>query len=156
MYKAIVTGSTPFFENIESFVPGDIDLVVLEDKSKRFNYWRYSFNSGIDITEIKYRPKEELLEYYKKDTTPSSVLGMFLTPEFIDAFGLTIDDVKEVYKVLEGKLTPRQSYQRVIAEAYFENNGFTLTDEQRLKAYEIYKAERVDKTEGGDSLVEVN
>ena len=36
----------------------------------------------------------------------------------------------------------KHTYEKIIADAYIENNGFFLTDEQRDMAYNEYKKTR--------------
>ena len=62
----------------------------------------------------------------------------FLTPEFNEAIGFTIKDLPKV-KPLIDKLDEKHLYAKIIYEAYLENGSFTLTQEQRDKAYEEYK-----------------
>ena len=40
------------------------------------------------------------------------------------------------------KIDEKHRYEKVIFDSYVENDGFFLTDEQRLRAYEEYKMAR--------------
>ena len=67
--------------------------------------------------------------------------GKFLIPEFNEYIGFTIEDLEKMRPMFE-QIDYRHGYEKIIFEAYLENGGFFLTDEQRDKAYAEYKDER--------------
>ena len=69
------------------------------------------------------------------------VVGKFLIPEFNKKIGFTIDDLPKI-KPLIDRLDEKHIYEKIIYESYLENNSFTLTEDQRLKAYKKYKETR--------------
>lgn len=68
-------------------------------------------------------------------------LGKFLIPEFNEKFGITIEDLKGLSSLLD-RLDDKHLYEKIIYDAYIENNDFSLTDEQRQNAYNEYKKYR--------------
>ena len=69
------------------------------------------------------------------------VLGKFLVPEVCKELGVTIEDLPKLEPLL-ARLDDRHKYEEIIFRSYLENGSFTLTDEQRLTAYESYKQSR--------------
>jgi hypothetical protein len=69
------------------------------------------------------------------------VIGKFLVPEFCTEIGFTIEDLSKL-KVLIDKLDDKHKYEEIIYTSYLENGSFTLTPEQRDKAYKSYKESR--------------
>ena len=70
--------------------------------------------------------------------------GKFLSPEFAEYIGLTIEELKRL-KPMFDDIDEKHKYEKVIFDSYVENNGFFLTDEQRLRAYDEYKRERPER-----------
>ena len=52
--------------------------------------------------------------------------------------GVSLGDLKRLAPCFEN-LDGKHAYERLIYEAYLANGSFTLTDEQREKAYKEYK-----------------
>ena len=67
--------------------------------------------------------------------------GKFLIPEFNEYINFTIDDLKSICYIFN-EMDSKHSYEKIIADAYIENNGFFLTDEQRDMEYKEYKKTR--------------
>ena len=84
--------------------------------------------------------KEQLLELHK-GCKLGMCLGKFLIPEFNEKFGITVEDLKELSSLLD-HLDDKHLYEKIIYDAYLENNDFSLTDEQRQNAYNEYKKHR--------------
>lgn len=96
--------------------------------------------NGEDVFFYRNMSKEGFI----KDTIESNVpmrVGKFLIPEFCEYIGFEISDYDKL-KPMFDKLDDKHRYEIIIRDAYIENGSFTLTDEQRLKAYEEYKRER--------------
>jgi len=132
-------GSRYFFSMYEGFVSHDTDYVELTDD----NLVKHLVNirgKGIDVFIFRRKPKEQMIE----DALSSKlamVVGKFLIPEFCKELSFTISDLQKL-KPLIDKLDEKHLYEKVIYDSYISNNDFVLSDEQRLKAYEIYKGSR--------------
>jgi hypothetical protein len=72
------------------------------------------------------------------------VVGKFLVPEFCAAIGFTIEDLPQL-KPLIDILDNKHKYEEIIFNSYLKNGSFTLTDEQRERAYKSYKNSRGGK-----------
>ena len=68
-------------------------------------------------------------------------VGKWLVPEFCEEVGFGVDDLPKLQPLIDC-LDERHMYEKIIYEAYLENKSFTLTDEQRKKAYELYLSAR--------------
>ena len=147
MNKVIFVGSSVFFSGLDGFTPGDIDILLWEEKSKRFNNFCFTYVPGVDVFEYTQKPKEEFLAYAKRDDARGFEFGSFLVPEFVSLIGLTIDELKELREAFAGKLNEKQQYQLSICDSYIANGDFTLTDSQRQEAFEIYQSAKNNKVE---------
>ena len=78
---------------------------------------------------------------YALSRGPAMQLGKFLTPEFVDAIGFTIEHLKQL-QPLADNLDKRHTYQKIIFDSYIKNNSFNLTKSQKELAYQEYKKER--------------
>lgn len=134
-----VVGSRCFFGGVDGFVSKDTDILYLMEG------WCFS-SEGARIREngvdkILYPNKGlELIDDCIRQNDPITA-GKFLVPEFCKYIGATIEDVKRL-ETLFYALDEKHRYETFIYECYVNNNGLWLTEEQRLKAYEIYKTER--------------
>ena len=142
MEKRFTIGSRAFFEGMPDFQSKDRDILVYTDTPNGFTNYRQSSMSGRRTIEWAAKPKVDFIEYALRDKAEGLEFGKFLVPEFAEELGLTIDDLKRLYTHFEGRIDKKHGYQRAVYDAYVENGAFTLTDEQRTKAYELYKAER--------------
>lgn len=52
------------------------------------------------------------------------------------------DFIKETLKRIRDKLDDKHLYEAIIFDSYIENNAFKLSNEQLLKAYDVYKKYR--------------
>ncbi len=77
---------------------------------------------------------------------PAMQLGKFLVPEFNSEIGFTIEHLKQLEPLVE-KLDDKHKYEKIIYDAYIENNKFELTKAQRDEAYLEYKKARILKKE---------
>ena len=142
--KKFNVGSSAYFIGMEGFSPKDTDYVCLVedyiggDKTMRINL------KGNDL--IMYRhdyTKEEFIREALRCGV-SLKIGKFLAPEFVRAFDITLEDLSRLKPLVDG-LDEKHKYERIIYDAYIENGSFTLTDEQRMAAFETYKAAREKK-----------
>ena len=137
----ILIGSRAFFEGLEGFTPKDSDWLYIMDSFGPLRVTRLRMKlDGNDCILIPRKRKED----YLQDTINDDLglqLGKFFVPEFAEYIGLTINDLKHFEKYLN-RLDGKHLYYEIIYDSYIENNSFTLTDEQRLKAFEEYKKYR--------------
>lgn len=138
--KKILAGSSYFFKEIPEFKSKDTDWVVLTDHPVGFRSVRQT--SGLEHCLFEWRKMsaDEFVEYTLNTKLPMSA-GKFLIPEFNSEIGFTLEHLKKLEPIFN-KMDIRHKYEKVIFDSYIENNGFYLTEEQRLKAYEIYKEAR--------------
>lgn len=136
----ILTGSCVFFGEYPDFKPHDKDYIVLE-KNPEYKYLRHLHGQGKDIFYNQILGSAQAHINYALDVGLGMSVIKFLTPEFNETIGFTIDDLPKV-KPLIDKLDEKHLYAKIIYEAYLENGGFFLTQEQRDRAYESYKKTR--------------
>ena len=131
-------GSNFFFGCYEGFHSHDIDFIELTDDPS-VKTLRIIRGQGEDYFFFKRKPKEQLIE----DALISLPMcaGKFLIPEFNEEIGFTVEDLPRLKPIFD-RLDPKHSYEVIIYQSYIENNSFTLTDAQRLRAYECYKKYR--------------
>ena len=134
-----ITGSKAFFEGMKDFVPSDIakidfikrnkpNLIIISEKKETIFSWRENL--------AKQGIKEHLLK-----TENYNYLGMFLVPDIATKLEVTIDDLKELQEYFH-KCDYRHQYLAIICDSYIENDSFSLTSKQRLKAYNLYRTTR--------------
>lgn len=134
-------GSNVFFKDYDDYVIKDYDMLCIMDN------WLLEttnvLNSKKDKNDIFYF-KDMTLEEFIEDTltckTPLRV-GKFLIPEFVEYIHMTIKDLQKLEKRFD-ELDDKHKYEKVIYDSYIKNNSFTLTDEQRQRAYTEYKKYR--------------
>lgn len=137
----ILVGSTYFFKSIAGFKSKDIDYVVLVSNPIDFKYVRQtSFPDKYCLFEWKKMNVEEFIKYTLETKLPMTA-GKFLIPEFNNQIGFTIEHLKRLQPIFE-KIDKKHTYEKIIFDAYIENNDFILTDDQRMSAYEEYKKSR--------------
>lgn len=140
--KPITVGSRYFFEGMPGFHPHDFDRIQLVETDE-FPGVRTIRGRGEDWFFYKSKTKDELIADAVRSPL-AMVVGKFLVPEFCDAIGFTYGDLGKI-KPLIDRLDEKHVYERIIYEAYLANGSLTLTDEQRLAAYESYEASRQAK-----------
>ena len=135
-------GSNYFFSEYLDFSPSDYDTLEFEenptmyktcmqlrarDKTRCHFWWR------------KMSP-DEFVEYTLSSKVPMEI-GKFLIPEVNEYLGFTLEHLKKLEPIVEN-LDDRHKYEQIIFNSYIQNKDFTLTQEQRNKAYEEYKKYR--------------
>lgn len=88
---------------------------------------------------------DEFVEYTLSSKVPMSA-GKFLVKEFCDEIGFTLEHLKKLESVFD-RLDDKHKYEKVIYDAYVANGEYSLTDAQRLAAYESYKEVRKSEEE---------
>jgi len=133
-------GSSAFFGEYPDFKSKDSDILYVmagwDAKASVLNFRK----DGKDCFFVKDAPKDEMIQETLKADIPMRV-GKFLVPAYAEYIGLTIDDLKQL-EPLFVKLDDKHSYEKIIYDAYVGNSSFTLSDEQRKKAYEEYRLTR--------------
>ena len=142
--KPIVTfniGSTIFFDDIDGFSSKDTDKLCIMDtfNINGTNVLNMRLN-GEDVFFYRNMTKEEFIEDTINSKVPMRV-GKFLAPEFCKYIGFEISDYERLSDMFK-ELDEKHKYEIIIRDAYIENGSFTMTNEQKLKAYEEYKRER--------------
>ena len=138
--KKILIGSQYFFSCYNDFKGSDVDEIQLVETNE-FKQMRQLTGKGKCLFQMKrHKDKQEYIDWAVKSNL-GMVVGKFLVPEFCEEIGFTIDDLPKL-KVLIDKLDDKHKYEEIIYNSYLQNGTFTLTDEQRRKAYKSYKATR--------------
>ena len=134
--KKFIIGSRAFFNGIKGYVPKDKDELCIIDYPIFGDRIMYSRRNGYDIFMIYNYGKEKLIEQCIKINVPLGV-GKFLVPEFAEYINMNIGDLKQLEPLLNN-IDEKHSYEKIIYNSYIENGSFTLTDEQRMMAYNKY------------------
>ena len=141
--KEFKIGSSIFFDSYSDYTQKDIDILAITDLSL---FGKQMMNMKLKEKDIFFMCLDENSIMIDK-TLESGVnmrAGKFLSPEFAEYIGLTIEDLKRL-KPMFDDIDEKHRYEKVIFDSYVENNGFFLTDEQRLRAYDEYKRERPER-----------
>lgn len=142
----IITGSAYFFSSMPGFSPKDKDYVSYQEHPVKFKLLRQITKPGMDLFIYnKDLTFEEHVRYLtaRDSKVPPMSLCNYLNNDFIKMFfgSITIEQLKQLQPLVD-KMDWKHRYLVMIYNFYIENNSFTLTDEQRLEAYNRYKAER--------------
>lgn len=132
-------GSQYFFSCYDDFHSKDIDEIEIIETSS-FKHMRQLTGMGKCLFQLKKSSKEEYIKQALASNT-GMVIGKFLIPEFCDQIEFTIKDLPRLQGLLK-KLDDKHKYEEIIYNSYIKNNSFTLTEEQRQKAYNSYKESR--------------
>ena len=135
----ILMGSTYFFGMYSDFKSTDIDKIDIIETNE-FKEKRIIRGQGKDYIYLKKKPKEELIQD-ALNSELAMVVGKFLIPEFNTQIGFTIEDLPKLQPLID-RLDEKHKYEEIIYNAYLTNKAFTLTEEQRLQAYNKYKEVR--------------
>lgn len=139
-------GSTYFFSQYPDFNSKDYDEVEFETEPKLYkNVMQFRKRDGTRCLFIwRKMDPDEFVEYTLTTKLPMEI-GKFLVPEVAEYLGFTMEHLRRLGPVVD-RLDPKHEYERVIFEAYLENGGFWLTQEQRDHAYALYKSIRYCKS----------
>lgn len=138
--KEFKIGSSIFFGSYSDYTQKDIDILAITDLPL---FGKPIMNMKLKEKDIFFMCLEENSVMIDK-TLESGVnmrAGKFLSPLFAEYIGLTIEELKRL-KPMFDNIDEKHRYEKVIFDSYVENNGFFLTDEQRLRAYKEYKRQR--------------
>lgn len=133
-------GSKYFFSCYPDFTSKDIDEIQIIETNE-FNQVRQITGQGKCLFQLKKHPSKEGYINWALQSQIGMVIGKFLIPEFNEAIGFTVEDLPRL-EVLIDRLDDKHKYEEIIYNSYLENGSFTLTDEQRERAYKSYKESR--------------
>lgn len=136
----ILIGSQYFFSCYDGFKGKDVDeLQIIE--TNEFSQVRQITGQGRCLFQMKkHDSKEDYIEWALKSNI-GMVIGKFLVPEFCAEIGFTVEDLARLSPLLD-RLDDGHKYEEIIYQSYLENGSFTLTDEQRDRAYKSYRESR--------------
>lgn len=135
-----LVGSQYFFNKFEDFQPKDIDHLELVDNPTFFKNSLQITGQGKCLFQWRRMTSDEFVSITLKNNLPMAI-GKFLVPEFNKEIGFTIDHLKQLQPLIDN-LDDKHLYEKVIYDAYIQNNDFYLTDEQLLNSYKEYKKYR--------------
>lgn len=141
--KEFKIGSSIFFDSYSDYTQKDIDILAITDLPL---FGKSMMNMKLKDKDIFFMCIEENSVMLDK-TLESGVnmrAGKFLSPEFAEYIGLTIEELKKL-KPMFDDIDEKHMYEKVIFDSYIKNNGFFLTNDQRLMAYEEYKRQRPER-----------
>ena len=133
-------GSKYFFSCYDDFTSKDIDEIQIIETNE-FNQVRQITGKGKCLFQLRKHPQKEGYINWALQSQIGMVIGKFLIPEFNEAIGFTVEDLPRL-EILIGRLDDKHKYEEIIYNSYIENGSFTLTDEQRERAYKSYKQSR--------------
>lgn len=138
--KEFKIGSMYFFNCYDDYIPKDEDILLILSNPINGNKSYLIKKDNKDIIMYPNLSKEEFINVDLNINDPMKV-GKYLIPEFVEYIKFTIDDLIKI-EALINNLDDKHKYQKIIYDAYIENNSFYLTNEQRLIAYNEYKKYR--------------
>ena len=141
--KEFKIGSSIFFASYSDYTQKDIDILAITDLPL---FGKPVMNMKLKDKDIFFMCIEDNSVMLDK-TLESGInmrAGKFLSPEFAEYIGLTIEELKKL-KPMFDDIDEKHMYEKVIFDSYIKNNGFFLTNEQRLMAYEEYKRKRPER-----------
>lgn len=136
----ILMGSRYFFSGYKDFESKDIDEIEIIETDK-FNYMRQLTGQGRCLFQLK---QQQSKDKYIDDALQSNLgmtIGKFLIPEFCQLINFTIEDLPRLEPLIY-RMDEKHQYEKIIFNSYLTNGSFTLTDEQRKRAYKSYKESR--------------
>ena len=133
-------GSKYFFSCYDDFTSKDIDEIQIIETNE-FNQVRQITGQGKCLFQLRKHPSKEGYINWALQSQIGMVIGKFLIPEFNEAIGFTVEDLPRL-EVLIDRLDDKHKYEEIIYNSYLKNGSFTLTDEQRERAYKSYKQSR--------------
>lgn len=140
MNTKIQVGSRTFFNNYEDFQPTDNDFVQFHE-DETTDFW-VTVENDEHIFNFRSMEKDEFIKYeYERSLTMPLAVCKFLVPELTSLFNIQVDELP-IFEPQLKNISSKHQYMLYIYNCYLENGNFTLTDEQRLHAYEMYKERR--------------
>lgn len=150
--KKFLCGSNYFFSCYPDYVWHDYDYIMIRENNETSCDYQhaYDFDRHIDYWFWKRNTPEWHVNHILNEVRFPLDIGHFLIPEVNKELGITIEHIKPLAPILDelwGKADNLYNYNKIIYDSYMENNSFTLTEEQRDRAYQVYKDARKDRYE---------
>lgn len=139
----ILMGSQYFFSCYNDFHSKDIDEIEIIETTE-FNYVRQLTGCGRCLFQLKKQSKKQDYIDYALQSSLGMVVGKFLIPEFCLEIGMEVNDLIQLRPLID-ILDEKHMYEKIIYDSYITNQAFTLTNEQRDKAYKNYKQSRGER-----------
>ena len=139
--KEYLIGSKYFFKGIKGFQPHDTDTLIVEENPQDYKVFMQITGRKKCLFKWKLMTPNEYIDYMLNICKTPMVVGKFLNREFCEDIGFTIEHLKQL-EPLFNQLDERHTYEKIIYDAYMENNDFFLTEKQRMKAYQDYVISR--------------
>jgi hypothetical protein len=137
--KKFTIGSQYFFSCYPDFESKDLDELELVDTTN-FQFMRQLTGCGKCLFQLRRQSNiDDYINYALSDV--AMAVGKFLIPEFCEAIGFKFEDLPRLQPLINC-LDPKHKYEQLIFESYLTNGSFSLTEDQRLKAYKSYKEAR--------------
>ena len=137
----ILIGSRYFFSCYSNFHSKDIDELEIIDTNDFLQIRQITGQGGCLFQMKRHTTKDEYIAWALKSQN-GMVIGKFLVPEFNAAIGFEWEDLGQLKSLID-KLDEKHLYEKIIYDSYMQNGSFTLTDEQRDRAYQCYKMARI-------------
>ena len=134
-------GSQYFFKGLPDFRPHDNDTVRFVDEGDGSFKYIKQISGGNCLFIVVRHSNQELIDYALNSKGPAMQVGKYLVPEVIEFLGLSFDDLRQLQPLIE-RLDNLHKYEKIIYDSYFKNGSFTLTEEQRLEAFNEYSQSR--------------
>jgi hypothetical protein len=135
-----LVGSQYFFNKFEDFTPHDIDYLELVDNPTSFKNSLQITGQGKCLFQWRRMTSDEFVSITLKNNLPMAI-GKFLVPEFCKEIGFTIDHLRQLQSLVDN-LDDKHKYEKIIYDAYIQNNDFYLNNDQLYEAYSTYKRYR--------------
>jgi hypothetical protein len=133
-------GSSTFFHSIPGYEPKDLDELIIMDG------WLFPTNSmrmvdgERDIFLYRRMSKSQFIDDALTSGVPMRV-GKFLVPDFAFYLGMNIGDLRRLQPLID-EIDEKHTYEKIIFDAYIQNDGWWLTEDQRMAAYSEYRRTR--------------
>lgn len=141
--KKYLVGSRAFFSGTEGFSPKDQDFLVLESAPLDYEWRREQHLRGVCTFFYKIEPPAQMVQR-AVDSKDALQLCKFLVPEVAAELRMSVDNIRPLETLLP-LLDEKHRYYEIIFRAYMTNGSFTLTEAQRLEAYQSYTESRERK-----------
>lgn len=138
---SILIGSKAFFDGLPEFQPHDEDWITVVDTTEFQNIRQLHVVKGNCYFELKRKSCAKDYIDWDVEHNVGMAVGKYLVPQFAEEINLSFEDL-QLLKPLVDRLDDKHDYERIIYESYLSNGDFTLTEQQRLEAYNSYRTSR--------------
>lgn len=140
MIKSFLIGSSYFFSSQPGYVRKDLDELHIMDAFPEGPNVLHLFKGERDIILTRNMTKEQFIDDALSSGVPMRA-GKFLVREFASYIGMDINELQRL-KTCFDAMDDHHKYEKVIYDAYLQNLGWWLTEEQLEAAYTEYKRHR--------------